>query len=108
VAVGERRLHWDNAPAHTDAVVKDWLAATCIQLLEHPPHLPDLAPAHFFLLQNLKMELASQALSKETFKREWEGVCRTLSEDDFAVTFSKLIERCDKCVGLQGTYVEKS
>jgi hypothetical protein len=30
-------LHWDNAPVHTAAVVKNWLAARAIQVLPHPP-----------------------------------------------------------------------
>jgi hypothetical protein len=30
-------FHWDNAPVHTAAVVKNWLAAKEIQLLLHPP-----------------------------------------------------------------------
>jgi histone-lysine N-methyltransferase SETMAR len=30
-------LHWDNAPVHTAAVVKNWLAARAIQVLTHPP-----------------------------------------------------------------------
>ena len=107
MAAGVWRLHWDNAPVHTWAVVKDWLTAKGIQLLEHPPYSPDLAPADFFLFLKLKMELAGLTLSKETFKREWEGVCRTLSKDDFATAFSKWIERCKKCVRLQGNYVKK-
>jgi hypothetical protein len=30
-------FHWDNAPVHTAASVKNWLAAKGIQLLPHPP-----------------------------------------------------------------------
>jgi hypothetical protein len=33
-------FHWDNAPVHTAAIVKNWLAAKEIQLLP-PPHSPD-------------------------------------------------------------------
>jgi hypothetical protein len=41
-------LHWDYAPVHTAAIVKNWLAARAIQVLPHPPYSPDLAPADFF------------------------------------------------------------
>ena len=33
-AAGDRFLHWDNARVHTAAVVRDWLAARSIQVLE--------------------------------------------------------------------------
>jgi hypothetical protein len=41
-------FHWDNAQVHTAASVKNWIAAHNIQMLRHPPYLPDLAPADFF------------------------------------------------------------
>ena len=42
-------FHWDNAPVHTAAAVREWFTANAIQRLEHPPYSPDLAPADFFL-----------------------------------------------------------
>ena len=47
-------FHWDNAPVHTAAIVKDWFAARAIQLIAHPPYSPDLAPADFFLFLKVK------------------------------------------------------
>jgi hypothetical protein len=38
-------IHWDNAPIHTAALVQLWMAANKVQVLEHPPYLPDLALA---------------------------------------------------------------
>jgi hypothetical protein len=85
-------LHWDNVPAHTSAVVKNWLAARAIQVLPHPPYSfnscrhtqictvllkqymffkaysPDLMPANFFLFRKMKEELDSLHLTQESLK----------------------------------------
>ena len=37
MAAGDWWFHWDNAPVHTAASVKNWLAARGVQMLEHPP-----------------------------------------------------------------------
>ena len=37
-------LHHDNASAHTAAVTLDFLAASDVQLVTHPPYSPDFAP----------------------------------------------------------------
>ena len=37
-------LHHDNASAHTAAVTLDFLAASDVQLVTHPPYSPDLVP----------------------------------------------------------------
>jgi histone-lysine N-methyltransferase SETMAR len=49
MAAQQSWFHWDNAPVHTAASVKEWMATKGIQVLEHPPYSPDLAPADFFL-----------------------------------------------------------
>jgi hypothetical protein len=101
-------LHWDNAPVHTAGVVKNWLAAKKIQLLPHPPYSPDLAPADFLLFRRVKEELAGLHLTQESLKTAWEGVTRTIAEDEFAAAFRRWYERSEKCVRIQGGYVEKS
>jgi hypothetical protein len=63
-------FHWDNAPVHTAAVVTNWMAARQFQIIEHPPYLPDLALADFFLFPSVKRELASKTLTEETLKKE--------------------------------------
>jgi histone-lysine N-methyltransferase SETMAR len=105
---GEWFLHWDNAPVHSAQKVQAFLAEKSIQLLPHPPYSPDLAPADFFLFPALKRELAGLTLSQEEFKKRWEGVVRTLRKDDFATAFQRWLERCEKCIRVNGFYVEKS
>jgi hypothetical protein len=99
-------FHWDNAPVHTAAVVQDWFDARYIQRLNHPPYLPDLAPADF-LFRRVKEQLSGISLNQETLKKNWEGVMRTITVEDFAAAFVSWLERCEKCIRIGGDYVEK-
>jgi histone-lysine N-methyltransferase SETMAR len=90
-------FHWDNAPVHTAAVVKEWIAANGLQLLPHPPYSPDLAPADFFLF----------LFSQDTIKKTWEGVIRSIAVEEFAAAFRGWYKRCRKCIDIGGKFVEK-
>ncbi len=107
MAAGEWFLHWDNAVVHTAAIVTDWLAARHVQMLQHPPYSPDLAPANFFLFPEVNKELAGLTLMRETFK-EWEGVVKTLMAADFAEAFQQWYRCCEKCSAIVGTHIEKT
>jgi histone-lysine N-methyltransferase SETMAR len=101
-------FHWDNAPVHTAASVKEWMAAKGIKVLEHPPYSPDLASADFFLFRRVKEALAGTTLDQDSLKTAWEGVIRTITADDFATAFRRWFERAEKCVRIGGNFVEKS
>jgi histone-lysine N-methyltransferase SETMAR len=79
-----------------------------ITLLSHPPYSPDLAPADYFLFPKLKKELAGNTMTQEDFKKAWEGVLRGVSKDESVKAFVRCFERCEKCIRLDGNYVEKS
>jgi len=49
-------LH-DNAQAHRSVLVKDFLAKSNVTTLEHAPYSPDLVPADFYLLPQIKSTL---------------------------------------------------
>jgi histone-lysine N-methyltransferase SETMAR len=89
---------WDNAPVYTAAIVQDWLVAHDVQVLRHPPYSPDLAPADFFLFRRVKEELAGVC----TLKKEWEGVMRSISAEEFATAFRRWFEHCQKCIEIGG------
>ena len=55
---------------HTAAIVADFLSGKNVQMLEHPPYSPDLAPANFWFFPRVKIALAGKTLSAETFKKE--------------------------------------
>jgi hypothetical protein len=101
-------FHWDNAPVHTAAIVQDWLVAHDVQVLHHPPYMPDLAPTDFFLFRRVKEELAGVTLDQNSLKKELEGVTRSISTDEFATTFRWWFECCQKCIEIGGGYVKKS
>jgi histone-lysine N-methyltransferase SETMAR len=101
-------FHWDNAPVHTAGVVGEWFAARNIQVLEHPPYSPDLAPADFFLFPHVKEKLAGLTIPADGVKKAWDGVTATISKEAFAAAFRRWFERCEKCIAIAGNYVEKS
>ena len=105
---GEWFFHWDNAPVHTAAAVRNWLAARDIQVLPHPPYSPDLAPADFFFFTKMKEQLSGRTLTPESFKTAWEGVARTIAAEEFAAAFRRWYYCCEKCANNGGEYVEKS
>jgi histone-lysine N-methyltransferase SETMAR len=79
-----------------------------IQVIQHLPFSPNLAPTDFFLFLKVKRELAGLTLNQKTFKKEWKEAVRTLLAADFATAFSRWYERCKKCVSIAGSYMEKS
>lgn len=101
-------LHWDNAPVHTAGNVAAFLEEKKVNVLEHPPYSPDLAPADYFLFPKMKGDLAGLTMTRETFKPELERVLRSISEEAFTTAFQKWIHRHEKCVAIGGSYVEKN
>jgi len=49
-------LH-DNVPSQNATIIKQFLAQQKVTVLDHPPHLSDLAPADYFLFPKLKSHL---------------------------------------------------
>jgi hypothetical protein len=58
-----------------------------IKLLSQPPYSFGLAPADYFLFPKLNKELAGITMTQEKFKKEWEGVLRRISREEFAKDF---------------------
>jgi hypothetical protein len=54
-------------------MVSSWCNAHGIQWLEHPPYLPNLAPADFFLFKKAEMGLAGRSLDQDSIENAWEG-----------------------------------
>jgi histone-lysine N-methyltransferase SETMAR len=50
-------LHDDNEPCHRALLAREFLANHNLLSLPHPPYSPHLAPADFFLLPMMKMQL---------------------------------------------------
>ena len=52
------KLLQDNPPAHKSATVQEYLKESELDVLDHPPNSPDLAPCDFWLFPRLKEMLA--------------------------------------------------
>ena len=50
-------LHHDNVSAQSAAVTLDFLAASNVQLVTHPPYSPDLTPCDWFFFYSTKRQL---------------------------------------------------
>ena len=47
-------FHHDNAPSHRASTTQETVDRRSIEVLGHPPYIPDLAPCDFFLFPTLK------------------------------------------------------
>ena len=56
-------FHQDNALSHTSAVAMARINELQFELLDYPPHSPDLAPSDFFSFPHLKIALGGQRFS---------------------------------------------
>jgi hypothetical protein len=75
--------HWDTSPVPNATIIQKWMAVYKIQLLQHSPYFPDLAPADYFLFQK---ELAGCGLTPRASKRSWRGSFRNIGIYKFAIT----------------------
>lgn len=104
---GNWLFHWDNCPVHKSKSVADFLAEKQFKIVPHPPYSPDLAPADFFLFPKVKSALAGKTLTADGVKTAWEGVTRSITAADYADAFQKWIHRFQKCIDVDGNFVEK-
>ena len=77
-------------------------------MFDHPPYSPDLAPSDYQLFPNMKTWLATQRFYDDADLQA--GVNELLKSQ--AATFyddgiNKIMHRYDKCLTLNGDYVEK-
>ncbi len=101
-------LHQDNVRPHVSAVTMDFMAKKGIEVLEHAPYSPDLAPCYFFFFPALKSDLAGRSFADEKeLKIAVEGCSRQLAREGFWHVFERWNKRMTKCIELGGDYVEK-
>lgn len=101
-------FHQDNAPAHTSCVAMAEIQRCGFELLPHPAYSPDLAPSDFHLFPNLKKYLRGVRYSSDDevmdAVQEWFGEQETIF---YQRGIEALQHRWNKCVALQGDYIEK-
>jgi len=101
-------LHQDNAPSHTSAVAMAAIRECGCELLSQPPYSPDLAPSDYHVFQSVKDSLRGQSFGRG------EEVIHTINDwfelqdkQFFVDGVNSLAHRWEKCVVLEGDYIEK-
>ena len=74
------------------AAVKNWVAASAIPLIADTLYSPDFAPVDFFLFTKPKQQLAGLSLTRESLKKTWGGVSKTITAEDVAAAFCRWFE----------------
>ena len=101
---GQWHFQQDNAPVHNSILVTDYLTKMGIKTVAHPPYSPDLAPCDFWLFPKHRVyRYETIEAKKETVTK----VIDTLTQEDFHVSFQKLLERYNKCIASGGDYFEE-
>ncbi|PNF41869.1 hypothetical protein B7P43_G15792, partial [Cryptotermes secundus] len=76
--------------------------------IPHPPYSPDPAPCDFYFFPLLKRDLkGNHYTSDNEVKAAVKSWIREKSEEFFSDGMKKLVTRWEKCVSLNGDYVEK-
>ena len=101
-------FYQDNAPSHTSAVAMAKIHELRFELLDHPPYSLDLAPSDFFLFLKLKVALGGQRFSSNEEAITFVNNYFAEKDAEYYLDGLKRWEhRWEKCVDLQGDYVEK-
>ncbi|CAI6357430.1 unnamed protein product [Macrosiphum euphorbiae] len=101
-------LHHDNARPHCSRATMTAIESLGFQVIPHPPYSPDLAPCDFFLFPKLKEHLKGTKFnSDEKVKAEVKRWFNAQPEEFYLNGISKLVNRWQKCIALEGSYVEK-
>jgi len=100
-------LHHDNAPAHAEFSVTQFLTSKCITAMPQPPYSRDLALCDFFLFQKAKSAMKGHHFeSTENIQR---SVTRAL-KDILQAAFQECYKQWQHCwktrVEAQGMYFE--
>ncbi|GBP54872.1 Histone-lysine N-methyltransferase SETMAR [Eumeta japonica] len=98
----------DNASVHTVRVSRQALKDTGFSEIDHPPYSPDLAPSDYFLFSNLKKELRGRRFVDDNqMKMAVESHFDCKEKEYFLGGLKALYTRCEKCISLEGDYIEK-
>ena len=95
-------LH-ENAAAHKSKVTTTFLSDRGIQILDHIPYGPDLAPCDFWLFPILKERLAGKTFdSVQDLEKAVKSQLDALSKEDYQGALSAWRRRLEICVRVKG------
>jgi transposase len=100
-------LH-DNARPHTAACKNFLIKLVNWEIFDHPPYSPDLVPSDYHLFTQMKVWLPTQHF--HTNEELMDGVnnwLHNLAAPFFDEGLQILVSEYDKCLNVDGNYVEK-
>lgn len=101
-------LQHDNATPHSSAKTMAAIKDLGFELLPHPPYSPDLAPSDYWLFGSMKKPLRGKRYANlaglASAISQW---IKVTPKEWFAEGLRKLPEWWNKCITLNGDYVEK-
>ena len=100
-------LH-DNAQPHTTTRTNALIRLFNREIFDHSPYSPELAPSDYHLFTKMKVWLATQRF--HTNEELMDGVSNwllILAAPFCEEGLQKLVSRYDKCLNVDGNYVEK-
>ncbi|XP_046659139.1 histone-lysine N-methyltransferase SETMAR-like [Homalodisca vitripennis] len=98
----------DNARPHSAALTKRLLDGFKWDVFNHPAYSPDLAPSHYHLFPELKKMLGGQTFRTDDALRDAVKThLKSLAANFYEEDIKKLVPRYEKCLNLNGDYVEK-
>ena len=103
----ELRLLQDNARVHTAKVTMAKLQNLGLQIVEHPPYSPDLAPSDYYLFKNLKIFLQGKHYTtKEDVVSAVNSFFDEKPNEFFKIGLDRLKDRWRRCIDSEGEYLE--
>lgn len=101
-------LMQDNATPHTSRETTRHLERFKWKFFAHPLYSPDLAPSDYHLFPALKRFLGGKRfVNDEELKNAVKEYFEKLDTKTYTEGIEKLVPRYDKCLNLNGDYVEK-
>ena len=100
-------LH-NNTRPHTAARINALIKLFIWEIFDHPRHSPDLVPSDYRLFTKMKVWLATQRFhTNEELMVGVNNWLHNLAAPFFDEGLQKLVSRYDKCLNVNGNYVEK-
>ncbi|XP_071043084.1 histone-lysine N-methyltransferase SETMAR-like [Parasteatoda tepidariorum] len=90
--------------SRTKDVTKDLITSFQWETLDHPPYSPDLASSDYHLFLHLSGQRLQDDDEVKTVVMQW---LRNQAADFYEEGIQKLLQRYDKCLNVEGNYVEK-
>ena len=101
---GDWFLLHDNTPSHNATIVKQFLAQQKVTVLNHPPYLPDLAPADYFFFPKVKSHLNGRLFDLiSDIQKAVTSTLNTTAKDDFYKGIQKLYDRANLVYSYKGS-----